>query len=125
MNYHWIGVDLGGTKILAGLFDDNFRVLARAKEATDPELGAPGVFSRIRSAVETLLSETGVKPALVRGLGLGVPGQVDPRVGKVRYAPNLDWHDLELASVIPTDWPWAVHVENDVRLGTYGEYMHG
>jgi glucokinase len=125
MSNHWIGVDLGGTKILAGLFDDQFRILARAKEATDPQLGAAGVFERIRSSVDNLFAETGVKPGMVRGMGLGVPGQIDPRAGKVRYAPNLDWHDVELASVIPSEWPWAVHVENDVRLGTYGEFMHG
>lgn len=125
MSNHWIGVDLGGTKILAGLFDDHFRVLARAKESTEAVEGAAAVFARIRSAVDALLAEAKVKPAHVRGMGLGIPGQIDPRMGKVRYAPNLDWRDLELATVIPSDWPWPVHVENDVRLGTYGEFMHG
>jgi glucokinase len=122
---HWIGVDLGGTKILAGIFDDNFRLLAHAKQLTDADQGAEGVFSRIQQAVEELFKETGVDRATVRGLGLGIPGQVDPRIGKVRYAPNLEWKDLELSKVIPADWKWPVFFENDVRMGTYGEFRHG
>jgi len=125
MSKLWIGVDLGGTKILAGLFDDDFRVLARAKEATDAELGAEGVIARIHSAVAALLAEAAADRKAIRGMGMGIPGQVDPRVGKVRYAPNLNWHDLDLSAIVAPDWTWPVHFENDVRMGTYGEFKHG
>src|SRR5689334_19556250 len=100
-HHHWIGIDLGGTKILAGLFDDQFRLLARAKHPTDAEQGPEAVFARIQNAVDELLSESGVSSAAVRGMGLGIPGQVDPRIGRVRYAPNLEWHDLDLSQHIP------------------------
>jgi glucokinase len=125
MSHHWIGVDLGGTKILAGLFDEKFRLLARAKQLTEAQTGAEAVFDRIDLAVTDLFRQTGVDPATVRGLGMGVPGQVDPRTGKVRYAPNLEWRDLELSLVTPKSWTWPVHFENDVRMGTYGEFTHG
>jgi len=90
MSNHWIGVDLGGTKILAGLFDDQFRLLARSKQATDVTPGAEAVFLQIEAAVEDLFTQSGIDRGTVRGVGLGIPGQVDPRVGIVRYAPNLD-----------------------------------
>ena len=125
MSNHWIGVDLGGTKILSGLFDDQFRLLARCKQQTDVTPGAEAVFLQIEETVEDLLKQSGVDRSSIRGVGLGIPGQVDPRVGKVRFAPNLDWHDLELAKVTPASWTWPVHFENDVRMGTYGEFMHG
>src|SRR5437660_5284586 len=101
MSNHWIGVDLGGTKILAGLFDANFRLLARAKQPTDAEQGPDAVFARIHTAVAELFEQTGVGEGTVRGMGLGIPGQVDPRIGQVRYAPNLNWKDLELSKAIP------------------------
>ena len=104
MGKHWIGVDLGGTKILAGLFDHDFRIVARAKELTDAEHGEDAVIARIHSAVAELFSASGVDRATVRGMGVGIPGQVDPRIGKVRYAPNLNWHDLELTRIIAPDW---------------------
>ncbi len=125
MSHHWIGVDLGGTKILAGLFDEKFRLLARAKQATEAKMGAQVIFERINIAVEELFQQTGVEPAAVRAMGMGIPGQVDPRTGTVRYAPNLEWRDMELAKVTPKSWNWHVHFENDVRMGTYGEFTHG
>ena len=93
---HWLGVDLGGTKILAGLFDDSLNLVARAKQPTNSEEGGPAVFGRIVTAVDAVLKEGKVEPAGVGGLGLAVPGQIVPESTVVRYAPNLDWRDFDL-----------------------------
>jgi glucokinase len=122
---HWIGVDLGGTKILTGLFDDNLKLVARAKQPTGSGDGPAGVFSRIAQSVESVVRESKIDTADVRGLGLGVPGQIEPNSTRVRYAPNLDWRDLDVAPFLTAAWPWPVVLENDVRMGTYGEFAHG
>lgn len=122
---YWIGVDLGGTKILAGLFDDTFRVLSRAKQPTNFEEGGTAVFGRIVTAVDSVLREANVMPQDVRGMGLAVPGQIVPGSTVVRYAPNLDWRDFDLAPLFPPLWSWQVVVDNDVRMGTYGEWKLG
>jgi glucokinase len=122
---YWLGVDLGGTKILVGLFDDQFQVVARAKQSTNYEEGGPAVFARIVTAVAEVLQSGKVEPAQVRGMTLAVPGQVVPRSTVVRYAPNLNWRDFDLAPLIPPQWTWPVVVENDVRMGTYGEWRLG
>jgi glucokinase len=99
---HWIGVDLGGTKILAGLFDDKMKPKGRAKEATPPPEAGPGpVFERIDKAVSKVLKETDTRPEQVRGLGFGVPGQIKPGTLTVKFAPNLDWRDVDLAAHLP------------------------
>src|SRR5689334_15293386 len=117
---YWLGVDLGGTKILAGLFDRDFSLVGRAKEPTNYDEGGPAVFGRIVSAVDAVLKEAEVAPGQVAGMGLAVPGQVVPHSTLVRYAPNLDWRDFDLAPLFPGHWSWPVVVENDVRMGTYG-----
>jgi glucokinase len=122
---YWLGVDLGGTKILSGLFDENLKLLARSKQPTSAEGGPVGVFGRIVQGVEAVLSEAGVDPAQVRGMGLGVPGQVEIGTTRVKFAPNLDWRDVDLAPLLPPTWRWPLVVENDVRMGTYGEFAHG
>jgi glucokinase len=124
-NEHWIGVDLGGTKILAGLFDADFRLLTRAKQATSSDGGPAAVFGQIGKAVDDVLREANVPPEQVAGLGLGLPGQVDPRSGQVRLAPNLGWRDMPIAPHLPKSWTWPTVAENDVKVGTYGEYLHG
>jgi len=124
-NPHWIGVDLGGTKILAGIFDQNFKLIARAKQPTDPGSGGEAVFGRIIKAVDTVIDDAKVDAADIVGMGLAVPGQIVPGTCIVRYAPNLDWRDFDLHSLVPASWKWPLFIENDVRMGTYGEWRHG
>jgi glucokinase len=122
---YWIGVDLGGTKVLAGLFDHDMQLLARAKQPTGSEGGPSGVFARIAQAVDAVVREARIDPAHVRGMGFGIPGQVVPDSTLVRFAPNLSWRDVDVQPHIPAAWNWPVVLENDVRMGTYGEFAHG
>ncbi|MFO0807508.1 MAG: ROK family protein [Gemmataceae bacterium] len=122
----WIGIDLGGTKILAGLFDDSFTCLARAKEPTPtPAQGPTAVFAAVDRVVTKVLVDAKANRAQIRGMGFGIPGQIDPVNRRVKFAPNLEWHNVDLSALIPADWTWPVTVENDVRAGTYGEWKHG
>ena len=122
---YWLGVDLGGTKILSGLFDDDLKLLARSKQPTSAEGGPTAVFGRIVQGVEAVIKEANVEPAQIRGMGIGIPGQIDLGTTRVRFAPNLDWRDVDLKPLMPAAWRWPLVVENDVRMGTYGEFAHG
>jgi glucokinase len=122
---YWLGVDLGGTKILSGLFDDNLRLLARSKQPTSADGGPAAVFERIVQGVDAVVREGNIDPSQVRGMGLGVPGQVEVGTTRVRFAPNLDWRELDVRPLLPAHWRWPVVVENDVRMGTYGEFALG
>ena len=57
---YWLGVDLGGTKILSGLFDDDLKLLARSKQPTSAEGGPSAVFGRIVQGVEAVIKEANV-----------------------------------------------------------------
>lgn len=122
---YWLGVDLGGTKILSGLFDDELKLLARSKNPTGADGGPSGVFSRIVQGVEAVLKEANVEPAQVRGMCIGIPGQIEIGTTRVKFAPNLDWRDVDLKPLMPAHWTWPLLVDNDVRMGTYGEFAHG
>ncbi|QEL19390.1 ROK family protein [Limnoglobus roseus] len=122
---YWIGVDLGGTKILTGLFDESLQLVARAKTPTEAEGGPSGVFTRIGQAVDSILREANVDAAHVKGMGFGIPGQIEPHTTTVRFAPNLNWRNLDVKPHLPESWKWPVVLDNDVRMGTYGEFSHG
>lgn len=122
---YWLGVDLGGTKILSGLFDDDLKLLARSKQPTSAEGGPSAVFARIVQGVEAVLREANIDTGQIRGMGIGIPGQIELGTTKVKFAPNLDWHDVDLKPLMPAAWRWPLVVENDVRMGTYGEFSHG
>jgi glucokinase len=122
---YWIGIDVGGTKILAGVFDSDFKLVGRAKLATNSAEGGEAVFGRIIQSANNALKEAGVDNTAVQGMGLAVPGQVVPRSTVVRYAPNLGWRDFDLKPLFPAHWTFPVVIDNDVRMGTYGEWRVG
>jgi glucokinase len=124
-NRHWLGVDLGGTKILAGLFDDSLKLLARSKQPTGTEGGPTGVMERVAQAVDAVVREAGIDPATIGGMGFAIPGQIVPGQPVVRFAPNLDWRDVNVRDLMPASWHWPVVLENDVRMGTFGEFARG
>ncbi|WP_020469242.1 ROK family protein [Zavarzinella formosa] len=121
----WIGVDLGGTKILAGLFDHDLKLIGKVKTSTNFEEGGPAVFARIVQSVDQVMAEAGVTGEQIAGMGLAVPGQIVPQSTIVRYAPNLKWRDFDLKPLFPAHWKWPVIIDNDVRMGTYGEWSQG
>lgn len=122
---HWIGIDLGGTKILAGLFADGVKPLARVKEPTPFDQGARAVVEKIVGAVNRLIREANIDASSIRGMGFSTPGQVNPDTGFVRFAPNLGWRDVDLPGLLPKHWAWPTFVENDVRTGTFAEWKFG
>lgn len=124
-NHHWIGVDLGGTKILTGLFDSEMKLVARVKHPTKPESGAVAVLQNVAHGVENVLQEANVPLESVCGMGFGIPGQIESGTTTVRFAPNLDWRDLDIKPLLPANWHWPIALENDVRMGTYGEFAYG
>src|SRR6185436_643978 len=93
---HVVGVDLGGTKILAGVFNAQLKCLARQKMTTKAERGPDAVIDRVERCVRDAVDEADLTLKQIRGLGLGSPGSVDSETGKVIFAGNLGWKDVPL-----------------------------
>jgi len=123
--HHWIGVDLGGTKVLAGVFADGVTPIGREKEPTPFTEGPDAVVQAVSKAVDKAIKQAGIDVATIRGMGFAVPGQVNHESGCVTYAPNLNWTNVDLPSLAPRSWTWPVTVLNDVRAGVFGEWKHG
>ncbi len=124
-NGFMVGVDLGGTSMMAAALDSRGHVLASRKRSTRPGLGPEGVTRRIAGAVRKLLKELGKKSKRVQGVGIGAPGTVDPETGVVLYAPNLEWQDHPLAKRLSQLLGLPVTLDNDVNGGAVGEHALG
>src|SRR5579872_3333616 len=117
-----VGVDLGGTKILAGVFDSQFGCRGRSKMSTKSERGPEEVMDRIAHCVRDAVDECDLDLKQVRGVGLGAPGSVDPTAGRVIFAPNLKWEDVALKKVLEKELGVPVFVENDGNIAILGIY---
>jgi glucokinase len=117
-----IGVDLGGTKILAGVFDSAFNCLGQVKISTKAHRGPDEVINRIARCVKDTVDECDLSMSQVRGVGIGAPGAVDTQEGRVIFAPNLGWENLPLKKSLEKQLDVPVFVENDCKLHTLGVF---
>lgn len=115
-----VGVDLGGTKILSGVFTPQLKRMATAKLSTKAERGYDAVVERIDRCVRDAVDEADISLKQVRGIGIGAPGAVDPDTGVVLFAPNLRWKDSPLKRDLEKRLGVPVFAENDGNICTLG-----
>ena len=113
-----IGVDLGGTKTLAGIVDRDGRVHAR-HEVETPEGSQEDVLAALDAAVEVLLDDR------IGAIGYGVPSNLERRTGRVLRATNLPLDDFDLAAHARARFGLPVGIENDANAATLAEWKLG
>jgi glucokinase len=118
----YIGVDVGGTKILAALVDKAGKIHATQKIKTNPQDGEKAVLDKIIEVIKSLISNSRSK---VLGVGLGLPGAIDYKTGTVLKAPNLGWKNLKLRAVLEKEFKLPIVLDNDVNVGLLGEWWLG
>ncbi len=117
-----IGMDLGGTKIAAGLCRGG-EILKKVVVPTHAAKGFDAVIEAMAGAAREVMGDT--DPAQVAGVGIGAAGQIDPRTGAVLYAPNLRWTNAPLGGSLSAALGLPVRVTNDVRAATIAEWKFG
>jgi glucokinase len=117
-----IGVDLGGTKVEVAEVGGDGGLRQRTRYPTHAIAGPPAVKEAIVKAIRELIENVGSRPI---GIGVGVAGQIDPRQGKVLFAPNLGWRNVPLRKELNQALRLPVVVLNDVRAATWGEWLYG
>lgn len=116
-----IGVDIGGTKIAAGVVDAEGRILRTARRPT-PRHDASAVLTEVAAVVDELQSS--VDGSIV-GVGIGVAGGVDQSRSTVYFAPNLAWSQVPVRAVVEAATGLPVVVENDGATAAWAETRFG
>ena len=114
-----IGVDVGGTKVAAGVVDSSGRILAKLKRST-PAASPPGTEQAIADVVTELLGSHDVT-----AIGLGAAGFVDGERATMLFAPNLAWRNEPLKQHIEERLGRAVLEENDANASAWAEARFG
>ncbi|MEJ2208265.1 MAG: ROK family protein [Anaerolineae bacterium] len=123
---HTVGIDLGGTKILATVVDAKGQISAEAKQKTKAKDGPDAVIQRIADTACKAAQRAGADWTDIQGVGIGAPGPIDPGAGLVCNPPNLPgWGEVALGPRLAEALGVPVYLENDVNLGTLGEYARG
>jgi glucokinase len=126
-----VGVDLGGTNIVAGALaeDGSGDLIGLRSEPTRADQGAEAVVDRIVRMIDTVIAETiaqtGARRDDVIGIGVGAPGPLDRQRGIVVTTPNLGWTNFPLRDVVAERTRLPVRIDNDANCATLGEWWKG
>jgi glucokinase len=115
-----VGVDIGGTKLAAGVVDADGTVLERLRRATPADDGER-IVATVGEVVHTLTARHDLTRPPV---GVGAAGIIDLD-GRVRYAPNIRWADFPLRAALAAEVGGPVTVDNDANVAAWGEFVRG
>lgn len=115
-----IGVDVGGTKIAAGVVDEDGKILARTRRDTPVEGGATAAIDTMVGAVTEL--SLGHE---IEAVGIGFAGFIDADRSHVLFSANLGWEDVGLREAVQRRTEMPVVVENDANAAAWGEFRYG
>jgi glucokinase len=120
-----VGIDLGGTKILAAVVTAENAILGRAKVPTPAHEGAAAILQAIVTCVDQALADAGLNRSAVAAAAVGSPGPLDPATGVILFSSNLNVREFALGPSLAVELGCPVAVENDVRVGGYAEFRLG
>ena len=125
IHVYYIGIDLGGTKILGAVVDTDFKIIKRKMVLTSREKPWQGVGDDIVKLVKEIVEDSNLKLSDIKGIGLGFPGPLDKDRGIVIFATNFGWRNVAFSGYIQSKLGIPVRMENDTNAGTLGVKFFG
>lgn len=122
---YYLGIDLGGTNIVAGVVDENYRIICKEKVKTACPRPAQEIVDDMVRCARSAIANAGLKETDIQWLGVGTPGTADREAGIVEFANNLDFHFVPLRDMIEAQLPIRCFIENDANAAVYGEALAG
>ena len=120
-----LGIDLGGTNIVAGVVDENYKIIATAKRKTNCPRPAEEIVADMAAAALEAVENAGLNLQDIEAAGVGSPGSIDPESGMVCTSNNLDFTMVPLAQMLKDKTGIDFYLENDANAAAYGEFIAG
>jgi len=121
-----IGVDIGGTKVAAGLVDSSGEISHKTRAPMVATGDAATGFAAVKAAVDAVFSQFPAARAAVTGIGICSPGPLDPQTGVVLNPPNVPcWRNYPLAAEVERVFGVPARVDNDANAAGLAEALWG
>lgn len=119
----YIGLDIGKTKLAAGLITEHGEILLRNEIRTDVERGGEVIVDQCRNLIREMLGFSKIKP---EGIGVGSSGVVNPEKGIVVSSGSITgWQNVRIKDRFEEEFKIPVKVDNDVNVAALGEHFFG
>lgn len=122
---YYLGIDLGGTEIAAGVVTEDYKFAARYAVPTGAARPFEEVAADMASAGRAAVEQAGISESEIGNVGIGVPSAVNQEDKTVVYANNLGWKNVDLISEFQKSWGIPVYMENDGDCALLAEHTAG
>ena len=122
---YYIGIDLGGTNIAAGVCNSEFKIIAKASTPTNRPRPCKDICHDMVKVSLEAIEKAGLTLSDIESVGVGSPGTVNSDLGVIEYSNNLDFYNEPVAKYIRDEMGLPVYVENDANAAAYGEFVAG
>lgn len=124
MNFY-AGIDLGGTKTYCVIIDEKGNILAREKMKIGTDKDINRILDIVAECYKAAISRANLSESDICAAGMAVPSAVNTEKQILLNAPNLGWKNIKIGEIMTEKIKKTVFVDNDVNLGTFGEYTFG
>ena len=121
----YIGIDLGGTGIKAGIVDENGTILCKESCPTGVERGYEAVIRDMARLCEETVAKSGHSMKEIQATGIGLPGIYDPATGLVPFCTNLHWHQVPVVEEMHKYLDKPIYIGNDATVAGLAESVAG
>ena len=122
---YYLGIDLGGTNIAAGVVDENYKIIGEAKVKTACPRPVEDIADSIYEAGMLAIKKSGLTIDDIKEIGLGSPGSVNSDKGIIYFAANLGFNNVHMGELLEQRFNRKVFLENDANAAAYGEQLAG
>ncbi len=120
---YYIGVDIGGTGIQAGVVTEKGKIIAKVDAPTPKAVTNQGLASLIADLCKKSVEDAGISMSEVKSIGLGCPGSVDDKNGVVLYSNNIKMENFTLCDEVHKHIEKPIYIGNDANCAALGEYF--
>lgn len=120
----FIGVDIGGSNMAAGLFDKNRKLVTTAKVKSKAKEATEVVIGQLFKVINKLTAEI-PKDKKLEGIGIGIAGLIDKKTSVIRRSVNINIDGVNLKHVLEEEYGVLAEIDNDVNVGILGEAKYG
>ncbi len=122
---YYLGIDLGGTNIVAGVVDEDGKIVVKASCKTSTPRTQEAICDDMAAVALSALQNAGITKDDVQYIGIGAPGAVNSETGVIEFANNFGFHNWEIVRMMEERLGVKIYVENDANAAAYGEYCVG
>lgn len=122
---YYVGIDLGGTNIVAGVVDENYNIVATAKTKTNCPRAEKDIADDMAKMALEAVKNANLTIDDIEWIGVGTPGIANSETGIIEYSNNLGFNNTPMVKYIQETIDKPVFIENDANAAAYGEYVAG